>query len=102
MGSEDGQTVLQACEPHETDAQVVAPGFLYDAVHQGEVVLALLGLEQAPVDDREHGVEIHLDQRGPNLPHVVEAGGSVFLEFSRQGHERLAVDDQLGGGPLFP
>ena len=101
QGSPTDHAVLKAGEPHQADAQVVSPGFLDDAVHQGEIVLALLGFEQLPVNHRKQGVEIHLDELGPHPLHVVEIGGILILDFSRQGYERLAVDDELGGRSLF-
>ena len=80
---------------------MVPPGFLDNAVHQGEIVLALLGFELLPVNHGKDGVHIHLDELGPHPLHAFETGGVVALDFSRQSHERLAVDDELSGGSLF-
>ena len=74
---------------------MVAPGQLDHAVDEREVELALLGLEQAPIDDGKDGIEVHFDQRGPYPPQVLQAGGSGILQFSREEQERLAVHDQL-------
>ena len=41
---------------------MVAPGQFEHAVDEREVEPALLGLEQTPIDDGKHGIEVHLDE----------------------------------------
>ena len=67
-----------------------------------EVELPFLGFDLVPGNARQDGVEFGLDELGPYRLHVLEAGGAVVAQFSRQRQERLAVDDQLGGRALLP
>ena len=60
------------------------------------------GFDLVPGNARQDGVEFGLDELGPYRLHVLEAGGAVVAQFSRQRQERLAVHDQLGGRPLLP
>ena len=102
VGRVAGQAVLPACEPQEHETQVVAPRAPDHAVQHAEVELPFLGFDLGPGNGRQDGVEFCLDELGPDRLHVLEAGGAVVAQFSRQGQEWLAVDNQLGGRPLLP
>jgi len=46
--------------------------------------------------------ELQVLQLLPDGLHVLEARGTRVVQFSAENEERLAVDDELGGGPLLP
>ena len=75
--------------------------FADHAVQHAEVKLALLGFDLGPGNARQDGIELGLDEPGPERLHVFEARGAVVAQFSRQGQEGLAVHDQLGGGAVL-
>ena len=101
VGRVAGRTVLPGGEPQKHEVQVVTPRIPDDAIRHSEVELAFLGFDLGPGNARQDGVEFGVDKPGPERRHVLAAGGAVVAQFSGQRQERLAVDDQLGGGPCF-
>ena len=67
-----------------------------------EIELPFLGFDLGPGDGGQNAVEFRVNELGPDRFQLFEAGGGVVAQFSRQGQERFAVHDQLGGGPLLP
>ena len=96
-----GPTVFPAGEPQQHETQVVIPRFPDHAVQHAEVELPFLGFDLGPGNRRQNAVEPCVDELGPDPLHVFETGGGVVAQFSRQREERLAVHDQLNGGPLL-
>jgi hypothetical protein len=50
---------------------------------------------------RQDAVEIARDKLGPYRLHILQAGGRVIPQLSRDGQERGAIYNQLRGGPLL-
>ena len=96
------ETVLPACEPDEHKAQVVTPRIPDVAIQHIEVELAFPRLDLRPGNTRNHGVQFCRRELRPNRLHVLDARSAAVEQLPRQRQERLAIDHQLGGGPLLP
>ncbi len=97
-----GHAVLPRGEPEEDDALVLvrAPG--REGRRRGRSRIAFAGLNQFPAQRRDHGVEAHAGQLGPDGLHVVEAGRGGVVQLAAENQEWLAIDDELrGGAALF-
>ena len=94
--------VLPAAEPEDGELEVVGTGGLDHLVDDGEVELALHGLDLLPGHDGEDGIHAAFLEVLPERLHVGRAGGGGVAELAREGEERLTLDDQLGDGtPLL-
>ena len=96
-----GQAVLPARKPEEAKAQVVTPCRLDDPVHDGEVEFALLRLDLSPGNTCQDSVQFRFLKLGPQGLHVLQAGGAVVAQFSRQRQKGFAVNNQLCRRALF-
>ena len=95
-------TVLPASEPQDDQSHVIVPGIVNQAINEREIELAFLGLRQIPGHDRQHRIEVHAGEPGPDRPHILPAGSAGIVQFAGEGQKRLVVDDQLGdAAPLF-
>ena len=97
QGDMAGHAVLPGSEPQEDEVHVVGAGLADQIVHAGKIKLALLGRQLLPVDRGQQGVETGLAEFRPELFHIQRARGAGAGEFTGQGQEWLAVDDELRG-----
>ena len=90
-----GLAVLPTTEPKEHETQIVSSCFFDQRVHQREIELALLRLDQFPARCGEYGVEVRRHEPRPERFHVVEAGRAGIVQLRAQNEEGFAVHDQL-------
>jgi hypothetical protein len=72
-----------------------------EAVDEGEIIFALLGFGDFPRDRGEDGVEVEVNQPGPNGLEIVQTGGAGIVEFAGEDEVGLAVDNELGDLAVF-
>ena len=95
------QAVLPRGQPEEDNALVLVPRLIDEAVDEREVVGAFFGLDQLPTQRRDHGVEAHGCEFGPDRLHVFQVRRGRVVQLAGEHQEWLAVHDQLGGGAAF-
>ena len=68
-----------------------------EAVDEREVVDAFFGLDQFPAERRDHRVEAHGLELGPDGLHVFQVRRGRVVQLAGEHQEGLAIDDQLRG-----
>ena len=70
-------------------------------IDRGPVEFSLGGLDEIPLDRREHGIEMHRLEARPVWAHVFRARCAGIAELAAEDQEGLAVDDQLLSAALL-
>ena len=101
--------ILPGAEPEQDGPQALRAHAAENLVETGEVELALLRLDDVPVDRVLHGVQVHCPEGVPGAVHAIRQRAEV-AHLSAQHDERLPVHqegelvsrlDELWNGPAL-
>ena len=88
-----GAAVLPGGEPEGHPADLVLAAFLEEGIDDGEIVLALDGLDLLPIDGHFNGVGVHGFDGGPHAGHHARPGAGV-VGLAAEHEEGRAIDEE--------
>ena len=82
-------------KPKEYQLHIVQPRRSNDAIDKGEIEHSFLRLQKLPIHRHNKGIQVHLDDLGPDRVHVFQVACARISGLTREHEKRFSIHNQL-------